>query len=413
MAKAQEKEPTPDETLDALMDRINAKAKHRVIARAGQVPNPYFLRRPSGIMPLDADTGGGLPAGGCSVISGPDGAGKTYLTLQYMRMQQYLLGHNARLAMACVEFLPDHWYWRDCGLWVAIPDEMIEERQAWLKDRGLAQLDKETIKNLKTQVGRIDIITGATAEETMQSVLDMYATKLYQIIAVDSVSVLLADDDADKDLDKRDARAANANLLTSFQKKYHPLTLGLDDDPNAATLIFISQVRANQQKSEAPAHIQKYLPDWAPTGARAVRHGKLVDICLSVGERVKKTVAGRPVSEEEAAKEAAKKIQTGKVMRYEIIKGKCGTHDGIKGGFDYDYKGKVDIAQTVLDMASELGLVAEQRGGLMIRQYNTDQVIVPPTSRKALMEALNTDFALQVRVRMEVLAARGIQCRYL
>ena len=53
--------------------RANKAAKGSpVVSSIEDVPNTYFLRRPSGIMQLDIDTGGGLPAGGLSYLSGPD-----------------------------------------------------------------------------------------------------------------------------------------------------------------------------------------------------------------------------------------------------------------------------------------------------------------------------------------------------
>ena len=60
-----------DECIGSLMHSLN-KPDRRVIARANEVTNPYMLRRPTNIMELDIDLGGGFPAGGCSMVSGPD-----------------------------------------------------------------------------------------------------------------------------------------------------------------------------------------------------------------------------------------------------------------------------------------------------------------------------------------------------
>lgn len=392
-------ELSPDQVLDALMDKINKDAKHRVIARAGDVPNPFFLRRPSGIMQLDIDTGGGLPAGGWSLLSGPEGAGKTYLLTKYMAYQQKLYGDNCRLALGVVEFLPDHFYLRECGLEIEIPDKMIEERNAWRQLRGEPSFTKEEIKRFKNQIGRIDIITGATGEETLTGVLEAYGTKLYHIIGLDSISAMEAKVDESKPLEEHSARAAIANLTTKFAHKFHPLTLGLDDDTNETTMIFISQVRANAKKAEVQANIAKYLKDWAPTGAYAMRHGKLVDICVWPGEKVK-----------EGSKEA--KVQTGKMINWEIIKGKCGTHDGIRGDVEYDYETKVDDALTVFEAGLQVGVVAEKPSGFIVQQAGTRRMLLPVHSRKGLIERLATDFDFQHRIRIEILAAKGIECRY-
>lgn len=392
-------ELTPNQVLDATMDRINTKFKHRVIARAGDVPNPFFLRRPSGIMQLDIDTGGGLPAGGWSLLSGPEGAGKTYLLSKYMAYQQKLYGEDCRLALGVVEFLPDHFYMRECGLRIEIPDRMIEERNEWHKQRGEPGFTKEQIKEFKTQIGRIDIITGSTGEETLTGLLEAYATKLYHIVGLDSISAMEAKVDEGKDLEDHSARAAIANLTTKFAHKFHPLTLGLDDDTNETTMIFIAQVRANPKKAEVQANIAKYIKDWASTGAYAMKHGKLIDICVWPGEKVK-----------EGTKES--KVQTGKMINWEILKGKVGTHDGIRGDVEYDYADKVDDAMTVFDAGCQYGIIAEKPGGFVVQQHGTRRMILPLHSRKGLLEKLRDDFEFQYRVRIEVLAAKGIECRY-
>lgn len=393
------KEATANETLDALMDRINKKYGHRVIAPANKVRNPFFLRRPSGHMGLDIDTGGGLPAGGWSLISGPEGSGKTGLLGEYFANQQRYYGDESRLAIGTVEFPPDHFYLRKRGFMVAVPDKMIEEKNETRKFRGLPSFTKEEVKELKTQIGRVDVITGATAEETLEALLSLYATKLYTMIGLDSISVMLPDADADKDLDAAAARAALANLITKFAHKFHPLTLGLDDDTNETTLVFISQVRANNKKAEAPAHIQKYLSDWAATGAYSMKHGKLIDICVWPGKKVKEG-------------EKDEKRQTGKVINYEIIKGKVGTHDGIRGEIDYDYEEGIDQAQSVFDTGLEVGVIFEKPGGLAVQSLATKQVLLGPLSKKGMLEKIRTDLDFQYRTRLEILAARGIECRY-
>src|SRR5688572_9440121 len=66
----------------------------RVVAMADEAPNVYELRRPTGIIQLDKDIGGGFPAGGLSVVSGPDNAGKTWVILRTMAMHQRLYGQK-------------------------------------------------------------------------------------------------------------------------------------------------------------------------------------------------------------------------------------------------------------------------------------------------------------------------------
>ncbi len=385
--------------LDAIADRINKKYKRKVICRGEYVPNTFFLRRPSGIMQLDLDTGGGLPAGGWCLLSGPEGGGKSTLLYKYFAYQQLLHGNETRLALGVTEFLPDYFWLRACGMRVAVPDRVIEEKNRWRVERGLPHFTKDDIRELKTQVGRFDLVRGATGEECLETILDLFGTKVYQIIGLDSISAIQPEVDADKDLNERDARASTANLTTKFSKRFHPLTLGLDDDVNETTLIMISQARSNNKKAEAPSHIQKYLPDWAIPGAYAMRHGKLVDICIWPGAKVKEG-------------SGENRVQTGKTLNWEIVKGKAGTHDGIRGEVDFDYKSQTDDPHTVFIAGVQSGVIAEGRSGFNVIQLDTGKTILQGFSRKGLIEKLATDLAFQFQVRIEILAAKGIQCRY-
>ena len=90
------------------------------------------------------------------------------------------------------------------------------------------------------------------------------------------MSAVLPEADASKDLDENAKRAASASMLTRFFQHYLNGTTGYFG-MNPTTVIFTSQVRSNSKKAEAPAHIAKYLPDYAPQGAWAAKHGKLIE----------------------------------------------------------------------------------------------------------------------------------------
>lgn len=400
-AKAEEG-PEPNDVLDALMNRINAKAKHRVIGRAEDVPTPFFGRKPSGIMQLDIDTGGGLPDGGLCVLSGAFGGGKTTLLNNYYRMQQRLRGDDARLALATVEFPPDHLYMRSRGVEIAVPDTTIQQLIDYRKQMKLAPFVKADIQQMKHQVGRFDIVTGATAEETLQATLDMFRTGLYNMFGIDSISVMLPDADQGKEMDKNSKQAGNATLVTDFMKKWHPLTLGLDRKQNNTTLVLIAQVRSNSAKASAPSYIAKFLPDTVQTGAEALKHGKLIDIMVRSGEALKKSDG----------------TKTGKMMCWSIVKGKAGTHEGIQGEVEYDYKAGIDFADTVFIEAAKLGVLVERKDGKKSSGFefirpSTGEVLEDGTVTKTqILEMLETDPSFEKRLRLEVLYAKGIECSY-
>ena len=382
-------------------------------------PNTYFLRRPCGIMQLDIDTGGGLPAGGLTYISGPDGVGKTVLISKYVAMNQKLYGDKSCVAMGFAESAPDHFFMRKCGVQIRIPEEMIEERVHERKMRALPAYTKEEIASFRTQtVGIVKILRGATGEEALQGVLECYDANCFDIITQDSISAVLPEADAGKELDEASKRAAHAGLVTRFFQHYLNGTTGYYG-PNPTTVVFISQVRSNSKKAEAPAHIQKYLPDYAPQGAWAAKHGKLIDILLKPGEKekeeVKVTPAAFPTLGTLLAETKKKKIQTGKSVRYEILKGKAGVHDGVTGEFDFDYEKVVDDQRLLIVAALNKGIAVERDGLVTINNVTSGKPFEELTRIAGIentCKVLRGNFELELAVRRSILSAHGIECAY-
>lgn len=377
------------------------KDGRRLVAMADEAPNVYELRRPTGIMPLDIDIGGGFPAGGLSIVSGPDNVGKTYIVLRAMVMNQRLRGDKSSLAIAIAEGAFDYKRALQAGLLIAVPDEIIAE---WNQERinlHMSPYTEADWKWFKRQIGGFQILRGHTGEELMHIVLEAVKANMFDIVGVDSLSVLLPEADEDKDVGERGARAGNANLMTDFIKKYTPYTSGLTGS-NATTVIGIMQVRANNAKADA-GHLAKYLKDWAVTGAYAIRHGKLVDITIWDGSVLKKNVHG------------AVKVY-GKVLHWKIEKGKAGCHDNVQGETEYRYdlpSGHDDISSIVVSGVSR-GVFVEERGKVEIyhpiTRAKTDLGGFP--SYPALSRVMAEDFEFELQMRLYVLAAFGVQCLY-
>ena len=377
---------------------------HKVIEHASNVPNTYELRRPSGIMQLDMDTGGGPPAGGLTYISGPDNAGKTFLILRYMLMHQRLYGDQSSLAFACVEGGFDFKRALNMGLKIAVPDVTIAQWDTERQQRGFPPYTKEEWQSYKQQAGEFVIIGGPTGEAVLQTTLSCIQSRLFGIVAVDSVSIMLPEADADKDIDENEKRAANASLITKFIKHYTPLTSGLDG-LNWTTLLFSAQVRANDAKTSAPAHMQKYLKEWATTGAYAAKHGKLLDICMWSGAKLDKQVNGQ-------------RVIIGKQTKYELLKGKAGAHDNVTGEFpfyyDFHYPAGIDHLDTVITCGLKAGVIVEKDGKISVIQPDTGRVSeirdIPGMRNFKRMMEIDVDF--EMAVRREILASKGIMCLY-
>ena len=382
----------------------NSQAEHKVVAFASDVPNTYELRRPSGIMQLDLDTGGGLPAGGLSYITGPDNAGKSFLIMLYMLMHQKLYGPQSSLAYASVEGGFDFKRAIKMGLRVSVPDEIISQWDMERRQRGFPAYTKENWLSFKQELGEFVIIGGNTGEEILQTTLNAIRAKLFGIVAVDSVSIILPEADADKDLVDPNKRAANASLITDFVKHYTPLTSGLDG-LNYTSLIFSAQVRSNQERANANPAIQKYIKQWASTGAYAGRHGKLIDICVWSGEKISKTIKNE-------------RVILGKETKYEIMKGKAGAHDNVTGSFDFYYDSVlpagVDQIDSVIVTGLKLGVIREHEGKVHVVRPETRELseIRNIPGFPAFKRMMEIDFDFELAVRREVLAAKGIMCLY-
>ena len=391
--------------LRTLMDKANREAKHKVIAFADEVVSPYYLRRPSGIMQLDLDTAGGLPAGGLSFLSGPENAGKSFLLFKYFAQHQKLYGEWASIAYCSTEAKPDYFFMRKCGISVAIPDEVIEQKSEWRKSMGMKTFSKEEIQGFKKQVGTFHMFNEQTAEGVFDTAIAMLRSDLYGILAIDSIAALIPEQElrteAGKGFEQLPQQAAQASLLTRFMQHYYSVTSALDGK-HMTTTIFTNQVRSNRKKAEASSFMQKYIKDWAPTGSWAARHAKLIDICIWGGAKEREgTGDDRAV--------------VGKTLQWELIKGKAGTHDNISGEVDFTYANLVDDVQTMVTPGFRLGVFVEKKGRVSVVRPSTGEVspvLHDLIGVPELVERLRADPQLEADIRREILSAAGLECAY-
>jgi len=386
--------------LRAFMGRINTPER-KIIGFADEAPSPHVLRRPSGIMKLDLQTGGGLPAGGLSCIGGPDNAGKSYLLLKYFAMHQMLYGENSYICICLTEGSFDFEAAMLAGMKVAVPDEMIMQWQEERILRGEQAFTKEELRGFKEQIGTVIIIQGLHGEESLQAVLDAIESRLFGIVAIDSVTALRSKADADKDLDEHEKRAARAGLLTRFLLRYWPTTNTLNE-LNFTSLIMTHQVRANQERANAAPFMQKFIKTWQVSGANATKHAKLIDIIVRTGSKLKKKVQ-------------KKDMVIGKTMKWEIAKGKQGCHDNLFGEapFLYPEYGPfgVNVPESVLMEGLKRGVITEGAGGVVQVFEGSEFAQTFPTLPR-LQAVMEIDFELELRLRRHILNAVEIRCLY-
>jgi len=387
--------------INALVNKINAKAKNKVVCFASEVPNPYILRYPTGCMQLDIDLGGGFPAGGMSVISGPDGAGKTMLLYRTMAMHQRIFGNASAIALAPIEFLPDYFFMRHCGVDIAIPDEMIDQAQEIREGRGLPLYTKEEIKSFKSQTGEFFIIRGDTGEKVLDIILDCFASKEFGIIGIDSINSFQSGAEAGTEsLEDNVQQAASASVLTRFTKRYHPLTLGIEG-VNHTAILATGQVRANRDRANAPSAMQKYIKQYQEVMPWAIRHAALLRVLIWPGEKLRQK-SGENKGE-----------QLGRTLQWDISKGKAGTHDGIRGEADFTYERLLDDYHTIVQAGVSQGVIREKAGMLSVVRKEDGAILrekIPGVD--TFVKDLQSNVEFELAVRQEILAAAGHLCTY-
>lgn len=384
------------------MGQMKSKGAGTVVL-ASEASSTYALRRPCGIMQLDIDCAGGLPAGGLSTLVGPDGAGKSELLYLYMAQHQRIYGNDARIALAHTEGQFDYWRAKRMGLQISVPVSLIEEKRAIRSARGQPDLTKEEIQYLKFGIGELVLIYGESGEEILSSVTEAVRSNAFGIIGIDSLQGLIPQADSDKDLDETEKRAAFATLITKFMKHYIPLTAGIGT-PNFTTLIAISQVRANPDKGTNP-----YAPDFIAQLARSMKHYHLIEVTLTTGAQIRKSIGG--------------KDQTiGKQLKWKLTKGKAGAHDNVTGETAIIYPefssggNAVDVIESVIVTGMRYGVIREEartgKAWVVRPSENDRQIIEPAPSIKTLAMMMKIDPDYEQTIRQEILLAAKLDCRY-
>lgn len=356
-----------------------------IIHTADECHNPFDLRRPSSLMSLDLATGGGLPAGGLSQIDGPESSGKNYMLFQYMRACQDLYGSNANIGMACFEHMIDKDFARKAGIQIAYDRYEIEAEQRYLQQRGLEILSKGEITKKRVQLGEFVIIRGQ-AEDVMDGILELVASNEFQIVGIDSWETVLPNVEVDKELSKDPKMAARASLQSRFVGKLHHFLNRKSDDgrENETTLIATGQVRDNIQSKK-----MFFSKEFESKTARAVRHGKLVDINLKSGSAIRKSDG----------------TKIGKNIKWEVMKGKAGCHEGGKGQVEYQFEPpRMNFISDLITVGVKLGAVKKKGDVHVAGDFEG--------SEKDLARELRTNEILRKSIAAAILYESELRIRY-
>jgi len=302
--------------IELLKATINKQFKTGgAIVSGNEFSNVFILRRPTGITSIDVALGGGFPAGGLSQIIGKDSVGKDYLANRTAACVQQIYGEQSAIAFCPTEMAFDKPYAKYlCGVNIAFSNKEIEELEAARK----TPVSPEERVWLKHQTGHIEQSMFAVAEEHLEAAAQLIESNCFQLVVINSFGALLTAAEAEAEggiADKHRGGAAMA--ITQFMHRLHAALNSPDKrgKPNLTTVIGINQYRDN-------VNAGMYGNPMKLAGGWALRHGKLVDLHVEQGARIKTKVG----SEDRII---------GKEIHWELTKGKAGCHDGPKGTYSF------------------------------------------------------------------------------
>lgn len=344
--------PPRGDRIDIVKARINKAFNGKGAVLSGdEFYNTFMLRRPTGITDLDLSIGGGWPAGGLSQLIGEDNAGKTYLADRTMLETQVIYGPEAAIAACMTESKFDKRFAKEkVGVQIAFSKlelEMMDEARARF---GLPMLTDENKAWYRHQIGHFQEAVFSTAEQVLEAAVQLIEENVFQIVLIDSFGALLtaAEAESKEGLEGRHYGGASG-VITQFMHRLHS-ALNLPDKygrPNTTTVLGINQYRENLKAGGS-----QYADPLQIAGGRALKHGKLVDVLLKKGPKIRTG--------------PNKELVVGKEIHWSVIKGKAGCHDGGSGTYrfyygEHGYGFGADIYHNLLMAGVQSGAV-EQSG---------------------------------------------------
>lgn len=313
---------------EQLAKNLNVRFKGTVVQMASKIVDTKIVKRPTGIPSLDIALGGGFPGGTICAISGKESVGKDALLNRIMRTHQRIYGPDSSIFYAATEVGGFDKLWaRAHGVRVALSDEDIRDYEAALGEK----LDHDTIVRLRQQVGSFTLVPSSAAEEVFTSTLSYGDTGAAHLLIINSINALLPEIDLDNpDVEPSGSEGLRqAKLVTDFTKKWGKVVTDqkYSRRPWYPTLIVTQQARANL--GGGPSFAKKLTT--TNTGAHALRHAKSIDVELNFAEKL--------LDRDESI---------GKKVRWNLVKGKHGTHDGIQGLYDLYYTSGPDECEDIV-----------------------------------------------------------------
>jgi RecA/RadA recombinase len=334
--------------LTEIRKKLQKDHKGVIVRPARDSAPPWVLfRRPTGLPSLDQACGGGFPPGGTTQIIGAPSIGKTTLVLTHLGLHQRIHGEDSRIFLAMTEGELDKDYARKLGFYIALNDDELEAKEVKF---GRKLTDDER-REYTYEVGHIELLKAGEkgyTPELQDAVVDLVLTGEFQTGLIDSLGAAANEDQIEKPSAARHPGGGSARTNTQFSSKLARAFLLEHEEGrmNETTVIMINQLRQDIGSNK------KFMGSRVPakhSGGYALLHGHLLNLELWKGPfaKLKKKVDGKDVE-----------IKVGYTVYWEIAKGKCSCHEGIRGSYVYHYANK----RSPFPVGPDLCLDAVQQG---------------------------------------------------
>jgi RecA/RadA recombinase len=403
-------EETSDRDVEAWISKISKMDKFKGVVQvklARDANTPYHLRRPTGVLSLDIALAGGFPAGGCSQIHGPESVGKTYLAYRTAGMVQKHYGDRARIFVICTEIRFDKSFARKAGCCVDYSAEEIKRFEDLRNLKGLPPYTKEELADLQKTIGKVAFESGNNGERALDVIYQALKDDMFHLVIIESLGALISSDQEAGDVGDR-VYGGSSVMLTNFMNKIYPLYMM---DRSNRSMLETTIIGINQARAEIGGSPRG--PKTHPAaGSHSWKHAQLASVELHKSSAIRASGDGPII---------------GREVRWDITKGKAGTHDGKKGEFNFYHvpgddpvfwkdvqnnihEWGIDTITDMVETAKKLGVF--ELAGSWIKWAEGDRLLAHCQGSDKLSDMLVGNEELQNKLREQCLSAAQLSAVY-
>lgn len=351
--------PSPKE----LAAMTNKQVGEDLVIPASEIKDMKIVRYPTGLLTLDRALAGGFPASTFNIISGLESAGKDALLNCVIRTHQRLYKEKSHVLYCYTEpgGYDKHWA-RKQGVSVCLSEHDIRSLEA---GHG-RPFPAEYRTKLGEQIGTFNFIESKDMLKVLEAIL-FNANHGCPLIILNSAEGIGLDKYIDNDeMEQGSHGLQKAAIWTQFSEKW-----GLRGGNRwPGTLLITRQARANLHTYgwRAKAWTSKH-------GSHMVRHFMSMGVELTGLEKITR---GSGSSEE----------VVGKKVKWDLIKGKHGAHEGVKGECKLYHATGVDAVDDLLEGLLDAGLAR--------LNFDKSKIIIDHDGEK--LEGSRADLASKIRM---------------